>query len=193
MKNKDYTAMTDDELIAFGKKKGPWLEDETFVLLRAEFIRRNLDDGLILASEEKQAAHYGSQQKRAQTFGVSGFLSPAWQYAIHQKAAGADDSEIHRGLLEKGIDDTEALAIIAGIEAAIPLLIAHFKQKRWNGAMLVIGGFLFVLLTAIIAPNGFVLIPTGSIVWGGVRAFRADEAKRAYEEMQDSFDLKGKL
>lgn len=50
-----FEQMSDEDLVAYGKKQGPYLSDEKFEALKSEFAHRGLDDTVLYAKEERAA------------------------------------------------------------------------------------------------------------------------------------------
>jgi hypothetical protein len=50
-----FAQMSNEHLLAYGKKKGPYLSDEKLEALKSEFQARGLDESVIYAKEDREA------------------------------------------------------------------------------------------------------------------------------------------
>ena len=182
--------MSDGELIAFGKKKGPWLDDASFALLQAEFVKRNLDDGVILSKEERGQSAFATQKRKPFRFeSVDRVLNPHWQYVIQEKEAGVGDAEIYQGLLHKGIPATDASLMVEGLPEALPDLISHLEKRARNGAILLAAGIGMMLLR--FAWSGMMIPAFGPTIWGAYRWYKAETLRRKYTDLQQKWSENG--
>ena len=182
--------MSDGELIAFGKKKGPWLDDASFAMLQAEFVKRNLDDGVILAKEEKAHSVFATGKRKPFRFeSADRILNPHWQYVIQEKEAGAGDGEIYQGLLHKGIAPTDASRMVEGVPEALPDIISHLEKRAWSALLLLAAGIGMMLLR--FAWSGIMIPAFGPIIWGSYRLYKTETLKRKYTDLQQKWSEKG--
>jgi hypothetical protein len=124
-----YSKMTDDQLISFVLNEGHQITSDAFLILRDEFVRRNLDLTPLESSEDNRELVHQEKIKKVKESSSEEFLNSAWNYVLSQIEMKRSNNEILLGLKEMGIEEKEGNLLLNGSESkAAEALEKHNNQ-----------------------------------------------------------------
>lgn len=172
-----YSKMTDDQLNSFVLNEGHQITSDAFLILRDEFIRRNLDLTPLESSESKRELVHQEKIKKVQESGTEEFLNSAWYYVLSQIELKRSNSEILLGLKEMGIEEKDGNLLINGSESKA----AEELEKHNNQITLgYISIGLSILILMITTSNGRSYLLWPALVFGIYKLYQGFSQKGRY-------------
>jgi hypothetical protein len=171
---KEYSAMTDEELLKLDRYEDHDLTSEAFAVLQAELRKRNLDQAAakginlnIDSIEKRRLVAVKNEINREH-------IRSIWDYVFDSKDKGLSDAEILGGLIAKGLDKGAA-------ERMIQMLEDKSRQTQKSGREQMLGGgigcmagvaltYLSYSMTA--ERGGPFILAWGAIIFGAIFFFR---------------------
>jgi hypothetical protein len=166
--------MTDDQLISFVLNEGHQITSDAFLILRDEFVRRNLDLTPLESSEDNRELVHQEKIKKVKESSSEEFLNSAWNYVLSQIEM---KRSILLGLKEMGIEEKEGNLLLNGSESkAAEALEKHNNQITLG--FISIG--LSILILMVTANNGRSLLLWPALVFGIYKLYQGYSQKGKY-------------
>lgn len=131
----NYSRMADSQLIELTKTEGTIISYEAFVVLKKEFIKRNLDRQVLREVEtrriEKAKDDILTNMEKEET----AINNKLWEFIIQQKFEGKADKEIIQALIDKGLSIEDSTNIINNLETLIAEASKRTSNKLFTGIM----------------------------------------------------------
>ena len=183
-----YRKMTDEELFHFASNESDGLTPQSFVLLRDEFVRRDLDLAVMESAQVDRDLADALKLSALETSAANTFIGGIWEFVFEEKENGASDEEIFDGLRSKSITAEYAWMMIQSIEPRAKAAINKVTGEITVGRVLVIvGASLFLItLSNTIKGGGFMLFGASLIIGGSVRLYRSLHAKKKFETILEN-------
>ena len=181
----NYSNMLDVQLIDIAKNDAHELTPVGFQILKDEFKKRKLDYALIESAEETKISIHQEKIQKVKDSVANDFLKAIWKYVLEEKENGTLDSDIMKGLRERGLDEPHSFLIVSGVKSKLKELIDHLNTKMLvGGASFLIGTFVTVLTyTAVMSTGGSFIIAWGAILFGAIRFFTGFSEKEKYKRL----------
>ena len=185
-----YSSMTDEQLVSFTLNEGHQISNEAFVILRDEFIKRNLDTTPLESSDENKKYHHEQKIQKVKESGSDEYLKSIWTYALSEKELNKNDNEIIEGLKERGLDDAHAKIIILGLGNKAIEILKHHESQSTIGGVVCVAGIVITLWTYsnAVQNGGSYLITWGAVVFGAIRFFTNYSAQSKYKTILSNIE-----
>lgn len=178
-----YSQMTDEQLMHLAQTEGTELTNEALSALHDEFLSRRMDTSVFGGVESAKTDRRQHNIQKVKESATNEFTQAVWAYAFDEKAAGATDEAIRKGLAGFGLDGEHATYITAALENAAKERLAAHKANMARGGITCGAGFIFTYWSMAAAQGGGTYVITwGAIVFGAYRFLKAMNAK-------DKFDI----
>ena len=160
-----YAAMPHSELLTFAQDERHKLTAEGYALLKEEFGRRKLDQGIF---EQSDAVHGRSQEVDiSTTYGPDHFTAHNWSYALEQKEHGESNAHIICGLRENGLDEPDAHLLLKEMEQHCKQRLINAERDKLTGGVIFICGIAICFLPFSPTANRLVhIIASTAIIFG---------------------------
>ncbi len=169
----NYSRMTDDQLINFAKTEGQDITPEALSILHEEFINRKLDTSVFISLDDDKTAQRKRNIEKAQESASNEFMNSIWNYAFDEKKEGTSNEEIHKGLIERGLDEQHSTFVIKTLESKAKEVLDEHDTDMLRGGLTCAVGLIITVWTYTSALNGGTyLVAWGAIIFGAIRFFR---------------------
>ena len=139
---KNFSRMTDEEILFFAKESGRTLSSDGFLILREELSKRSIGFDIVKDLEHEIILQNGLNVKKFEEDVQRDLFVKAWEYAFALREAGESDYTIFNGLLKLDINEDYAHHIVRNIKAQAEVL----KKDAITDIQAGIGIFLIGLL-----------------------------------------------
>ncbi len=166
----NYAQMTDEQLMHLAKSEGQDLTSDALSALHDEFLSRNLDTSVFGSVEDNKNIRQQRNLQKVKESAANEFTQAVWTYALDEKAAGATDNAIRKGLASYGLDEEHATLITDALENTAKNRLASHKANMVRGGITCGAGFLITYWTMTAAQGGGTyVVAWGAIVFGAYR------------------------
>lgn len=180
-----YSNMLDSQLINIAAEDGHTLTPEAFQILKEEFIKRNLDPSHIESAEQTKLEIHQQKIQQIKDSAAEEFSIRIWQYILDEKETGTADSSILKGLVERGLDESEAVQMLSTTNDKVKEIIDSNDTKMLVGGVTFVLGIFITLITYSQAKmkGGIYIVAWGAIVFGAGRFFKGFAEKQKYKTL----------
>jgi hypothetical protein len=189
----NYSRMTDSQLIHLVETEGHQITPDALRVLREEFSNRKLDSEVFGVVETN---HNIKKHQSIETFQENAevdFAETIWKYVFDEKIDGKSNNDILNGLSERGIGETDRLAIIGEIESKAEVMFSKYDKDSFNGGAICLIGILVTVVTFVFAlKGGTYIIAWGAIIFGAIRYFRGLSNKKKFRTLLSNIKHEGK-
>src|SRR5579871_3067298 len=170
----NYSRMTDGELIHLAQSEGQDLTPEALTILHDEFLRRKLDTKVFESVADNIKSTRDRKIEQAQNTASNEFTKSIWEYAFEQKANGASNEDIQKGLAAKGLNDESASLILKSLGTTAKRVLDSVDSSMLAGGVICLIGIIITVWTyTSSAMGGRYIIAWGAIIFGAIRFFQA--------------------
>jgi hypothetical protein len=134
---KNYSKMADQQIIELANSEGTIISHEAFIVLKREFIKRNLDKQLIKDVESKRLESKKGNIQDNILKEEQDINQHLWDYTIQQKYENKTDEEIIQGLIAKGVSIENARNAVNDLETAITKASKETSNKIFRGMVFI--------------------------------------------------------
>jgi hypothetical protein len=121
-----YQKMTDAELVYFARNNAANLTVESFLLLKTEFEKRDIDFAVLELTETDNPIANFDKQTRFKEATEKAFTKTLWQYALDAKEQGISNAEISTALVRKGMSQTSAEVLVSNLKTKAKTLMDDY-------------------------------------------------------------------
>lgn len=173
-----YASMPDSELIFFAKNEGHQLTEESILLLKNEFIVRNLDYGLLITDNQDNQFIDNNTSHNKNT-------NPYLAYALDQVEYRKQQDEIIAGLLEMGLNETESLVVLSKVNQTCEQRIKKAGYDRLLGSAILVSGIAITFLPLAMPANRLAyILAWAAILLGSLRLIKGIYNKSRFEKIR---------
>lgn len=171
----NYASMREEKLAYIALTEGTELTDEALLALKEEYSKRGMDMSIFstiaAAKEKKQEIPLIIPAEEI----TKKFDNLIWEYAYDEKIHARSNEEITSGLLERGLNEDEAGAVVKNIGNNATLLLQKSnKQMERFGMISGIGISAIIMILLLSKQRGSVYFLAWVVVlFGGIRFFIA--------------------
>ena len=169
-----YAEMTDGELENFAQEDGMGLTKEALLLLQAEFNKREMDttvfdeirNGTIFKKTESIKKIENTLNNETNTSNLT--------VALNEKRDGKTDVDIYASLIENGMEEANAEAIIFSLPKHAVRLQARANSSILTAVFIIIAGIAFYMISPKKTNTSFAeIISICAIVYGILKFFKS--------------------
>ena len=177
-----YSKMSDEELTQFAVLESWDLTNEAFMLLDAEFEKRNLPKDALEDTQMGKAVAEVTTQLNAEAEAVKAYSEEVMQYALNEKAGGKTNYEIYNSLVEGGVDAEFAFNVIKMFEEKSKALADDADTGIKAGwAILILGLILIFGAFNGNAPDRLIIYGSIIALTGLLRLAAENDQKKKYD------------
>ena len=185
----NYAQMTDEQLMHLAKSEGQDLTSDALSALHDEFLSRNLDTSVFGSVEDNKNIRQQRNLQKVKESAANEFTQAVWTYALDEKAAGATDNAIRKGLASYGLDEEHATLITDALENTAKNRLASHKANMVRGGITCGAGFLITYWTMTAAQGGGTyVVAWGAIVFGAYRFLKSMHAKEKFDRILENIE-----
>jgi len=185
----NYAQMTDEQLMHLAQTEGQDLTSEALSALHDEFLSRNLDTSVFGTVQDNKTIRQQNNIQKVKESAANEFTQAVWTYALDEKAGGATDEDIRKGLAAYGLDEEHATLITTSLENTAKEGLATHKANMTRGAITCAVGLLITFWTMSAAQGGGTyVVAWGAIVFGAIRFFRSLPAKEKFDKILENIE-----
>lgn len=184
---KNFSSMTDNQIINLAKENGRTLSSDGFLILREELNKRKIGSDILEELEHEIILQQSLQVKKFEEDIHRNLFVKVWEYAFTAREKGESDYEIFNKLLELDIKDDYAHHIVRNIKGQAEILKKDAISDIQAGVVIFFIGLL--LLYGAISIGRF-QIPAGIVpILGVVRIFIYMRKAERLKKIIDSYNL----
>ncbi|MEJ7625864.1 MAG: hypothetical protein WKF35_03290 [Ferruginibacter sp.] len=169
-----YTAMTDGELENFAREDGIGLTEEALLLLQAEFKKRQIDTAVFDEIRDGTLIRKTESIEKIENFINTETNSSILSVALNEKRDGKTDLEIFNSLVEVGMEESNAEAVILSLPKHAVRLQARANSSLLTAVFIIIAGIAFYMISPKKTNTSFAqIISICAIMYGILKFFKS--------------------
>jgi hypothetical protein len=187
----NYARMPDGRLVDIAVNDAHNLTPEAFQILKAEFKKRRLDYSYMESAEQTKADMQEEKVRKIKESVGDALSKETWKYIFEEKENGTPDSTIVKGLQQMGVEEQQAVSLLATIQPKLTGLISESDNQMLIGGLCFTVGSLVTFFTysQAMTGGGTYVITWGAIVFGAIRFFTGISDKGKYKVLLNKIQL----
>ncbi len=185
----NYLRMSDAALLYFAKTEGSSLTPSALVILYQEFKTRSLNTDIFISNAENNLSIEPSQPGMDNHSDHTDFIKAIWIYIFQEKENGKSNKEILNGLIQKGVNEAHAAALISTIENKTVEILATLNKNVLRGAIIsLLGAGISIWTYSSFTLSTIYILSWGAIVVGIFLLFKGVSSKSRYKTILSNIE-----
>jgi hypothetical protein len=182
----NYERKGDFELMRFAEKCAFDLTPEALAVLKEEFAKRQLDQGIFEEKQKERTEKIRESLQKSPIRENETFTADVWQLALDEKEKGSSNEEIIKQLSAKNLDSEQAFFTVSNLEAKANSLLKKANDDYKYGGIACAIGLALTAFNYMVVPERTFFVTWGVILVGGIIFVKGHWGREKYTKVLEN-------